>query len=134
MAIKKFYVGVKGIIKDPRGILLLQYRNGHWDVPGGRMNDAEDVESTLKREIVEELPGSKVEKIADLKGVYFLPDKKFEGDLYLVLHYYTVEATLPEKILLTEEHKSYRWIVSPDQLNLDGLYPEIAHIISKVLK
>jgi 8-oxo-dGTP pyrophosphatase MutT (NUDIX family) len=54
---KKFYVGCKGLIRDKgRGILLLhrEYKSGDfWDVPGGRIDEDEDIEQTLIRELNE---------------------------------------------------------------------------------
>ncbi len=135
MSMKKFYVGVKGIVQDPvRGLLLLHrdYKSGdYWDIPGGRMDGDEDFADTLKRELGEELPGIEVKEVRELLGAFRLP-KDIEEGTSLVLLYFRVEATLPDPIILSEEHESYAWVNGLDELP-EGLNPGIEKILRQLL-
>lgn len=121
---KKFYVGIKGIVRDPKkGIILLHrdYKSDDfWDAPGGRMDGSEDFIDTLKRELSEELPGIKVTEVGDLLGAFRL-QKDIDGDTSLVLLYFLVTAELPDPVQLSDEHESYRWLKKstdiPKQIN-----------------
>ncbi len=131
---KKFYVGVKGIVKDERGYLLLHrdYKSGdYWDIPGGRMDGDETFEQTITREIAEELPGTENTSMKDLQGAFRL-QKDIEGNISLVLLYFLVEAKLPKEIKLSEEHESYTWVNRVEDIP-DGLNPEIDRILRKLL-
>ena len=132
---KKFYVGVKGIVRDSkRGIILLHrdYKSGDfWDTPGGRIDGDENFEQTLARELNEELPGIEVRKIGELKGAFRLP-KDIEEDTSLVLLYFEVEAKLPEVVQLSDEHESFKWIKSVKEIPA-GLNPQIDQIIREIL-
>ena len=53
---KSWHVGIKGLVFDEGGkLLLLQEANGMWELPGGRMEHGKTFEQTLKREIMEEM-------------------------------------------------------------------------------
>lgn len=56
----KFFVGVKALIRNTEGdIFILNYRRKGGvvlhDLPGGRIKSGEQIEETLRREVVEEL-------------------------------------------------------------------------------
>lgn len=134
MAMKTFFVGVKGVIRDNRGYLLLHrnYKSGdHWDIPGGRIDGNEEFEDALRRELDEELPGIVVDRIGALQGAFRL-QKDIDGDTSLILLYFLVEAKIPDKIVLSDEHEAHTWVNSikdlPDRLN-----PEIERILRKLL-
>lgn len=132
---KKFYVGIKGVIEDPeRGILLLrrEYKSGDvWDLPGGRIDDNEDFGDTLRRELSEELPGIKDVKIGGLLGAYRV-QKDIEDDTSLVLLYYKAEAIVPEPISLSDEHDGYIWVKTVTEIP-EGLNKEATKIIKRLL-
>ena len=67
---KKFYVGVKGLIKTDQGYLILKHTKGHYDTPGGRIDGNEGFEQTLRRELSEELPGISDIVVGDLVGAF----------------------------------------------------------------
>ncbi len=61
--IKLFNVGIKGLIEDTEGriLVLKSSLKGHrmpteayWDIPGGRIEEGQNVLDVLKREIEEE--------------------------------------------------------------------------------
>lgn len=43
-----------GLVLNPKGELLMIYRNGHWDLPKGKMEAGESPEQTAVREVEEE--------------------------------------------------------------------------------
>ena len=126
---KLFYVGVKGLIENKNGQILLLFAPGweknntkaHWDIPGGRVSDGEDILTALKREIEEET------QVTELSGVEFytavvsnheipLPDGRNAG---LVLMVYKVTVPDDAKVVISEEHEKYEWVdkeVAADRL------------------
>ncbi len=128
---KKFYVGVKGVIKEDRGYLILKSTKGHWDIPGGRMDSDETFEQTIIREVSEELPGSEVTAINELQGAFRL-HKDIDDDISLVLLYFLVKAKLPKEVKLSYEHESFIWVNRIEDLP-DDLNPEIDRILRKLL-
>lgn len=131
---KKFFVGIKGIVKDDRGYLLLHrnYKSGdYWDIPGGRIDGFEEFEDTLIRELTEELPGIVIDEVKELQGAFRL-QKDIDGDTSLVLLYFLVGAKLPEKVILSDEHESYVWVNRAEDLP-SGLNLEADRILRKLL-
>lgn len=132
MAMKKFYVGVKGIIHDEnKGVLLLKDPR-IIDVPGGRIDDNEMFEETLQREIQEELPGAELQSIGELLGASRIP-KDVVQDTSLVLLYYKVAVNLPELIVLSDEHDSYFWVQSVQDIPPEA-NPDLVAILTKLLE
>lgn len=133
---KKFYVGLKGIVIDPeRGILILKKSSnegGYWDVPGGRIDGSETFEQTLEREFSEELPGAKIKSIQKMLGAHRL-GRDIKDDIDLMLVYFLVSVDLPNSIALSGEHDEYRFIKSekeiPKEMNSD-----MTNIIVSLLK
>lgn len=107
---KTFYVGIKGLVRDPsRGVLLLHKpsgKNGFWELPGGRIDGDESFESTLIRELNEELPGIKNIEIGELLGA-FRVSKEYPDNTGLVLLYFDVQATLPDSVVISDEHDDF---------------------------
>lgn len=132
---KKFYIGIKGIVNDSdRGVILLRrdYKSGdYWDTPGGRIEADESFEDTLRRELSEELPGIQVKAIKELLGSFRL-HKDIDKDVSLVLLYFLVDAKLPEQVILSEEHSDYAWIKRKEDLPV-GLNPKLQNILKSLL-
>lgn len=52
----KFGISIKAVVINNDGkILICKAENGIWDLPGGRMQEGEDIKDCLKREVREEL-------------------------------------------------------------------------------
>jgi len=115
-----FHIGVKGLIRNKKGDFLLlnlhpkQLRDDKsrsWDVPGGRMDPGEDFETTLAREIKEELGivyDSKPEFFtATLTNIHIPTDR---GEVRLVLMFYLLSVPDGAKITLSGEHTKYEWV------------------------
>jgi 8-oxo-dGTP diphosphatase len=109
---KKFFVGIKGVIKDTEGrFLMVQDMTKHdfWDVPGGKIDANETVQEALAREIAEELPGSTNLRIGELLYVHRL-QKDLRENTSLVLVFYAIELDFPNGVHLSEEHRAYEWL------------------------
>lgn len=118
---KKFYVGIKGVVKQGDKVLVLKKNQPEpfWEICGGRIDGDETIEQTLQRELQEELPGISDVKTKQLLCAHRLP-KDVEGDTSLMLVYFEVSARLPDPIQLSDEHTEYKWIKSSTELDLDG--------------
>ncbi len=69
----RIQVGTSAYVLNAEGALLLQRRedNGHWAMPGGRLDAGEDLQTCVVREVLEE-SGLQV-RVARLIGLYSNP-------------------------------------------------------------
>jgi 8-oxo-dGTP diphosphatase len=115
-----FHLGIKGLITNgPGRILLLKinpaelHNNEHgeyWDLPGGRVEQGESIEDTLKRELAEEIGAIEVFNIKSLGMV--LSNIRIpvgSGSVGLILGIYTCDAGEDLEITLSDEHTEYQW-------------------------
>jgi len=121
MSVQLFHVGIKALCKNNKGQYLVLEVNpehfrikqeSHWDIPGGRIEEGESVDTTLLREVKEEL-GIDITSEASFFTAVVSNIKLPHGDsdeVGLVLMVYTV--TLPEDavIVLSEENLRYEWV------------------------
>ena len=111
---KKFYVGIKGVIVADDKILVLrsnkaQGRRDIWEMPGGRINENENIEQALRRELSEELPNVKAIEVHEILHAYRLPHD-IDGENSLVLIYYRVTADFEgDAPTISDEHIDWQW-------------------------
>lgn len=145
---KLFYVGIKALIKNDRGEILVlkaslrdhsKDAEPYWDIPGGRIDEGETPLETLHREIVEETGITQVSQEAFYTAVISHhkvpidktdPDSKKAG---LALMIYTVEIPSQSTILLSPEHVAYEWVSAPEAAKrLANKYPaEFTDVLAK---
>jgi 8-oxo-dGTP pyrophosphatase MutT (NUDIX family) len=116
---KLFHVGVKALIEDEQGrVLLLKapaWEKGnieaHWDIPGGRIQEGGDVADTLEREIKEETGINRLESSKFITAVISNHQIKFEDQMLgLVLMIYEVKVPSGCNVTLSHEHTAFEWV------------------------
>lgn len=133
---KLFYLGIKGLIKNSEGRLLLlksslrDHVAGtkiYWDIPGGRIEEGADVLTTLRREIAEETGITDVLNPKFFTAAVSHHQIPIDGTRKagLVLMIYTVEIPEESEIKLSPEHTEYEWVdASEAAIRLSNKYPE----------
>lgn len=107
---KNFFVGVKAVIlNDADEILLLHSKKGYWELPGGRIDDDEELTQALNRELNEELVSIKDIKIGKVIDAVRMPFD-LKNDLGLVLVFYKVKASFYNGVKIGDEHTNYKWV------------------------
>lgn len=134
---KLFFVGVKGVIVADGKILLLK-RSGErefWDLPGGRIEQGERPETTLARELQEELPGLHGLSIKEQLWAQVI-DREVKPGVGLVLSFYRVAGTDGGEVAFSDEHSESRWMnfTEAAQLHEQGLADiDIAKVIQTIV-
>ncbi len=129
------------VINENRQILIIKRRNNAvhqfvWDIPGGKLEDSDNLLDAMKRELKEET-GLELVNIISI-----LSSSKFEGvaeDKPLIFrNIYISKAT--GEVRLSEEHSEYKWInagqiseynfiVDKDFQNSLKILPEVLSIL-----
>lgn len=110
---------VKAIIEKDGKILLLQRNpvlrgDDNWDLPGGLVEDLENEETTLIREIKEEIRYD-IEIVKEAGEWQFLRNK--DQKIVHVKNYIVRTIGEYQELQLSEEHISYKWILPEDIIN-----------------
>lgn len=107
----KTLVVTAGLIRGPKGLLLAKRSKGdykgHWEFPGGKLEEDESPEECLKRELKEEL-GIEVQ-VEGIVDAVWMPYDGF--NLLLLLYRCRITGGEPSPILCEE----VRWF-SPEEL------------------
>lgn len=129
---QNYHIGIKGlIVNNKKALVLLDPRFNGFDLPGGKIDEGEDIDQALKRELYEELGLEDFTK-GELVHVYERTDYKKKG-INLMLICFMVKAKISD-IRLSDEHSEFKWISKKD-LN-DGKFRNegIKVALAKVLK
>ncbi len=128
-----FTVSQKAILKDKKGRILMMEKTGkrHWDLPGGKLDEGEDMVAGLEREIIEETHLHKVH----VGQIIYAGRRSFEevGKPERVMLFYLCECDQKfEKIKLSDEHNEWR-LLSADDIKDQKKY-EINPVVRAALK
>ena len=115
-----FHLAIKGLIMNgPGRVLLLKVnpaelkgsdRTDYWDLPGGRVQKGDDVETTLKRELKEEINADEVHNIKPVGMVLSNIRIPVGSDsVGLILSIYSCDLGEDVEIKLSNEHIEYQW-------------------------
>lgn len=121
-----FHLGIKGLIRNARGeILLMQIdpehmkhhgggageQQSYWDLPGGRVEKGSTVQETLKREITEETGVTNITNIKPVGMVLSNIRIPMGDDSYgLILSVYSCAIPGDAVIALSDEHTASEWV------------------------
>ena len=134
----RFMVAVGAIIENVEsGLILIEQRSSNqdwhpneWEIGYGRIDQFEDPETGLKREMREELGVTDLE-IKQVFSVWHIYRglKKAENDLIGMTFYCQTHTT---EIQLSDEHQAYRW-VTPEKacqlIQIDGIRRDVERFI-----
>lgn len=108
----KLYVGIKAAIFQNQKLLVLRREldsgNAFWDLPGGRLEVSEDIQTGLKRELAEELPGLGDYEIGELIGARKNQARTSDGTELLIIYYQVFTSDFEVKLSL--EHTGFTWL------------------------
>lgn len=118
MAEQLFQIGIKGLMRNDEGKVLLVGRHGrdnggsHQDLPGGRMEPDESFLEALARELIEEIGASyegEPKQFAALLSNITIPVGDTRVPLVLVIY----EAKLPTGAVITPgaDEEVYDWVM-----------------------
>lgn len=127
-----FHLGAKALIHNSEGNLLILRQNperfrkpplSFWDIPGGRMQRNESIETTLKREVYEEtgLKLLTLEPFLMLLTSMRIPVG--EGDVGLIFSTYLCTIPSDSAIRLSDEHVHFEWASPAKAIELLKHYP-----------
>lgn len=121
-----FHLGIKAVIRRHDNCVLLlkvntaELRNhsgpAYWDIPGGRLQCGDDIESTLRREVLEETG------ITHIRSHEFFSAALSEiripvgqsRTVGLILFAYLCDVDSSSEIVLSSEHTEFGWF-SPSE-------------------
>ncbi len=98
--------------------LLLHYESGHWDFPKGHIEEGEEEEETVKREVAEETGIEDVEIIKGFKEwikytfrqTYGLKEEEKKAPwVFKIVTFYLAE-TKTKEVKISFEHLGYKWL------------------------
>jgi 8-oxo-dGTP diphosphatase len=128
---KKHYTVSAAIIIDNKKILCVQRNKGKFDYisykyefPGGKLEDGENEEQALKREILEELNLN-----IDVVEKFLLVTHEYL-DFNLTMHSYLCKANTEQ--LYLKEHIDAKWLHKDELIELDWAAADLP-IVSKLI-
>jgi len=132
MSAGRFFVAAKAWVRKSSLTLLLRDKNGDWDLPGGRVDDAEfgmrSLFAVLARELEEEIKL----KVDDGKmwgtSQWTRPARPKEdpGEKRIFVVHYQVSAPEDFEPQLSDEHGEFAWVENPFVGLPSGLLPEVS--------
>lgn len=121
-----FQIGIKALIQNDEHQILLLKNQDYWDIPGGRMDQGENITAALLRELHEEIGIHRIAK-QELWNVAKAVKQLPYGDMMtsLMLIVYHVQLTVDQIPRSCEPGVTLHW-VSPEQAAdyLKNKYPE----------
>ena len=108
-------VSCKVILTVSNKILLLKKSGKWWDLPGGKLDEGEELASSAKREVLEET-GLKV-SVNEVKAC-FLQKRSDTRDRVFVFYHCPLKEK-PSKIKLSNEHERYGYFSLKEIKNLE---------------
>lgn len=135
---KKKILAAGGLVTNDKNELLIMFRRGKWDLPKGKLDEGESLESCAIREVREET-GLKDLELGNLIDVthheYF--DKYSDADVIKETHWFAMKAK-GESHFVPQTEEDIEKIIWADEATLKeclkNTYQNIAEIIEKFSK
>ncbi|MDN5726538.1 MAG: NUDIX domain-containing protein [Propionibacteriales bacterium] len=116
----RWVVSVKGVVRDGSRVLLAKNDRGEWELPGGQLEDGEQPDRCVVREVAEE-SGLTVEAtgLVDTYSFEVVP-----GTTVLIITFRCRITGDPAAIRVSSEHREVRFVelAELDQLSLPEGY------------
>ena len=143
MAEQHFQIGVKGLIRNNKGEILMVYipdwghNPGHWDFPGCRMDPGETFLQTLKRELEEEIGvtyAGSPKQLAALLTKITIPVGKDLMPLVFVVYEVDMPAEANVKLDPNGPEKEFKWFAPTEAADkMETKFPtEFCDIVRKL--
>ena len=104
-------VAAGGLITNPAGEVLLMFRRGKWDLPKGKQDPGEDLETCALREVAEETGLRNISldnKIIETFHYYPMKNKKvLKHTHWYRMHFTGTELTIPQ---IEEDIQDLQWV------------------------
>lgn len=124
-----------GIVFNPKDDLLLIKRQGRWDLPKGKKDEEEKVESAAVREVKEEC-GIKKIKLLDFVTKSYHTYSMDSKRVLKITHWFKMQADADAELIPQEEENitEVRWF-ELSQINLDQMdtYNSIREVLKEAL-
>lgn len=134
-----FHLGAKALIHNESGqLLLLQLnpnksrntREARWDIPGGRIQKGEHLETALKREVLEE---TGIATLLDIRPfMMVLTNLRIVAptgaDVGLIFATYLCTIPKDSNIQVSDEHIQFQWV------NLNKAFELLSHYPKELLE
>ena len=114
MAPALFELSVKAIVvNDDQQVLVLKRHSFSGDLfcdlPGGRLEDGDDIFTALQRELLDEIGCLAIGSKAQLIHAELWDDEDWDGPAKVLL-YYRIDGVKLDEITLSDEHAGYLWL------------------------
>jgi 8-oxo-dGTP pyrophosphatase MutT (NUDIX family) len=131
LADKPSIVAAGGMVFNPNGDLLMMIRKGKWDMPKGKLDEDESIDTCATREVTEETGLSSisiVEKLSISYHTYFYNDQLVvKPSHWYKMNFTGVEIPKPQ---IEEDISEIRWIKKEEAGKLlDNMFPSIQEMI-----
>ncbi len=112
------------ILNDKKEILLVKRCPGDrkdpekWEVPGGKLDEGEDLVLSTAREVMEET-GLIIEQINPLvfADSHVIEDGRYKG--FTSVSLFSINKIESGEVVLSEEHTEYVWVGYKDMITMD---------------
>ena len=100
-----------------RQYLLLRYPAGHWDFPKGNIEEGEEPEQTMVREVREETSLTGVVPVPGFRKVIEYFYKRDGKTVHKEVTFFLAESK-EDRVVLSFEHRDYAWVTIEEALKI----------------
>lgn len=132
---KKTIIAAGGLVENEKGEILMMFRRGFWDLPKGKLDEGESIETCAVREVQEETGLQNVQLIYFLCKTYHeYFDKWINEDVIKESWWYLMKSSSLEK-LIPQTEEDIEKLIWVDKKEMDkylgNTYPSIKEVIEE---